>query len=168
MKPIVAIVGRPNVGKSTFFNRITRSKDALVDNFPGVTRDRIYGDASWNDIEFTLVDTGGFSLEDDDDFAHQIRFQVKQAIEDADIIVLLLDGKQGISPFDKDIVEILRSVTKPVFYVVNKIDGAEQEKNMYDFCSLGIDKLYPVSSEHRYGISDFLDDLVLALPEFVP
>jgi len=166
MKPIVAIVGRPNVGKSTFFNRITGSKDALVDNFPGVTRDSIYGNASWNDVEFTLVDTGGFSLEDDDDFAHQIRFQVKQAIEDADIIVLLLDGKYGISPFDKDIVEILRSVTKPVFYAVNKIDGAEQEKNMYDLYSLGIEILYPVSAEHRYGISSFLDDLVLALPEF--
>ena len=168
MKPIVAIVGRPNVGKSTFFNRITRSKDALVDNFPGVTRDRIYGDASWNDTEFTLVDTGGFVLEDEDDFTQQIRFQVQQAIEDADVITLLLDGKQGISPFDKDIVEILRSITKPVFYVVNKIDGQEQEKNMYDFCSLGIDKLYPVSAEHRYGISDFLDDLILALPEFAP
>ncbi len=168
MKPIVAIVGRPNVGKSTFFNRVTRSKDALVDNFPGVTRDRIYGDASWNDIEFTLVDTGGFTLEDEDDFAQQIRFQVQQAIEDADVIILLLDGKQGISPFDKDIVEILRSITKPVFYAVNKIDDQEQEKNMYDFCSLGIDKLYPVSAEHRYGISDFLDDLILALPEFAP
>lgn len=168
MKPIVAIVGRPNVGKSTFFNRITRSKDALVDNFPGVTRDRIYGDASWNDIEFTIVDTGGFSLEDDDDFAHQIRFQVQQAIEDADVITLLLDGKYGISPFDKGIVKILRSSTKPVFYAVNKIDGPEQEKNMYDFCSLGIEKLYPVSAEHRYGISSFLDDLVLALPEFAP
>ena len=168
MKPIVAIVGRPNVGKSTFFNRITRSKDALVDNFPGVTRDRIYGDASWNDIEFTLVDTGGFSLADEDDLAQQIRFQVQQAIEDADVITLLLDGKQGISPFDKDIVEILRSITKPVFYAVNKIDGQEQEKNMYDFCSLGIEKLYPVSAEHRYGISSFLDDLVLALPEFAP
>jgi GTP-binding protein len=168
MKPIVAIVGRPNVGKSTFFNRITRSKDALVDNFPGVTRDRIYGDASWNDIEFTLVDTGGFSLEDEDDFAQQIRFQVQQAIEDADVITLLLDGKQGISPFDKDIVEILRSITKPVFYAVNKIDGQEQEKNMYDFCGLGVEKLYPVSAEHRYGISSFLDDLVLALPEFAP
>ena len=168
MKPIVAIVGRPNVGKSTFFNRITRSKDALVDNFPGVTRDRIYGDASWNDTEFTLVDTGGFVLEDEDDFTQQIRFQVQQAIEDADVITLLLDGKQGISPFDKDIVEILRSITKPVFYAVNKIDGQEQEKNMYDFCSLGIEKLYPVSAEHRYGISSFLDDLVLALPEFAP
>jgi len=167
MKPIVAIVGRPNVGKSTFFNRITRSKDALVDDFPGVTRDRIYGDAIWNDIGFTLVDTGGFSLEDDDDFAHQTRFQVKQAIEDADVIVALLDGKQGISPFDKDIVEILRSVTKPVFYAVNKIDGPEQEKNIFDFYSLGIKKLYPVSAEHRYGIYDFLDDLILALPEFV-
>ncbi|MEA3280529.1 MAG: ribosome biogenesis GTPase Der [Thermodesulfobacteriota bacterium] len=165
MKPVVAIVGRPNVGKSTFFNRITGSKDALVDNFPGVTRDRIYGDASWNDIEFTLVDTGGFSLQKDDDFAHHIRFQVKQAIEDADVIIFLLDGKEGISPFDKDIVEILRSVTKPVFYAVNKIDGEEQEKNMYDFYSLGIETLYPVSAEHRYGMSSFLDELVLALPE---
>lgn len=168
MKPIVAIVGRPNVGKSTFFNRITRSKDALVDNFAGVTRDRIYGDASWNDIEFILVDTGGFSLEDDDDFAHQTRFQVKQAIEEADVIIVLLDGKQGISPFDKDIVKILRSVTKPVFYVVNKIDGPEQEKNIFDFYSLGIEKLYSVSSEHRYGIYGFLDELILALPKFVP
>ncbi|RZB31904.1 MAG: GTPase [Desulfobacteraceae bacterium Eth-SRB1] len=165
MKPIVAIVGRPNVGKSTFFNRITRSKDALVDNFPGVTRDRIYGDAIWNDIEFTLIDTGGFSLEDDNDFAHQTRFQVKQAIEDADVVIFLLDGKHGISPFDKDIVEILRPVTKPVFYAVNKIDGPEQENNISDFYSLGIEKLYPVSAEHRYGISDFLDDLILALPE---
>ena len=166
MKPIVAIVGRPNVGKSTFFNRITRSKNALVDNFSGVTRDSIHGDANWNDIEFTLVDTGGFSWEKDNDFAHDIRFQVQQALEDADVIIFLVDGKEGISPFDKDITEILRPVTKPVFYAVNKIDGEEQEKNMYDFYSLGIETLYPVSAEHRYGISSFLDDLVLALPEF--
>ncbi len=166
MKPIVAIVGRPNVGKSTFFNRITRSRDAIVDDFPGVTRDRNYGDATWNDVVFTLVDTGGFLSDDKDDFANEIRFQVLQAIEDADVIILLLDGKAGISPYDRDVVEILRTTKKPVFYAVNKIDGLEQETNLYDFYSLGIKKLYPVSAEHRYGVHDFLDDLILAFPKY--
>ncbi len=165
MKPIVVIVGRPNVGKSTFFNRVTRKRNALVDDFPGVTRDRHYGDASWNDIDFTLVDTGGFPGGDEDDFAQKIRFQILQAIEDADVIVLLLDGKSGISPFDEDIVKILRPLSKPVFYAVNKIDGFEQEDRLYDFYSLGIEKIYPVSAEHRYGISDFLDDLTGILPK---
>jgi GTP-binding protein len=168
MKPIVAIVGRPNVGKSTFFNRITRSRDAIVDNFPGVTRDRNYGDATWNDVVFTLVDTGGFLNDDKDDFAIEIRFQVLQAIENADVTILLLDGKAGISPYDRDIVEILRSTKKPVFYAVNKIDGLEQETNLYDFYSLGIKKLYPVSAEHRYGVHDFLDELILAFPKSAP
>jgi GTPase len=166
MKPIVAIVGRPNVGKSTFFNRITRSRDAIVDDFPGVTRDRNYGDATWNDVVFTLVDTGGFLSDDKDDFANEIRFQVLLAIEDADVIILLLDGKAGISPYDRDIIEILRTTEKPVFYAVNKIDGLEQETNLYDFYSLGIKKLYPVSAEHRYGVHDFLDDLILAFPKY--
>jgi GTP-binding protein len=166
MKPIVAIVGRPNVGKSTFFNRITGSRDAIVDDFPGVTRDRNYGDATWNDVVFTLVDTGGFLSDDKDDFANEIRFQVLQAIEDADVIILLLDGKAGISPYDRDIIEILRTTEKPVFYAVNKIDGLEQETNLYDFYSLGIKKLYPVSAEHRYGVHDFLDDLILAFPKY--
>jgi len=165
MKPIVAIVGRPNVGKSTFFNRITRSRNAIVDDFPGVTRDRNCGDATWNGIVFTLVDTGGFLSDDKDDFANEIRFQVLQAIDDADVIILLFDGKAGISPYDRDIVEILRTTEKPVFYAVNKIDGLEQETNLYDFYSLGIEKLYPVSAEHRYGIHDFLDDLILAFPK---
>jgi len=165
MKPIVAIIGRPNVGKSTFFNRVTRTRKALVDNFPGVTRDRHYGDATWDGIGFTLVDTGGFPDQDKDDFAHKIRFQIIQAIEDADVIILLLDGKHGISPFDEDIVKILRELTKPVFYAVNKIDGVEQEGKLYEFYSLGIEKLYPISAEHRYGISDFLDHLTSVLPE---
>jgi GTP-binding protein len=161
MKPIVAIVGRPNVGKSTFFNRVTHSKDALVDNVPGVTRDRHYGNASWNDVEFTLVDTGGFT--EGDDFAEAIRFQVHQAIADADVIVLLLDGKEGISPFDQDVIAILRTVDKPIFYAVNKIDGAEQEVMLSDFYQLGIDNLYPLSAEHRYGCNDLLDDVVESL-----
>jgi GTP-binding protein len=136
MKPIIAIIGRPNVGKSTFFNRVTGTRKALVDDFPGVTRDRHYGDATWNGIG-----------------------------EDADVIILLLDGKYGISPFDEDIVKILRGLTKPVFYVVNKIDGVEQEVKLYEFYTLGIKKLYPISAEHRYGISDFLDNLTSVLPE---
>ena len=106
MKPIVAIVGRPNVGKSTLFNRITRTRAALVDDFPGVTRDRHYGDANWDDVGFTLVDTGGFT--EGDDLADAVRCQVHQAIADADVILLLLDGKEGISPFDKDILNLLR------------------------------------------------------------
>jgi GTP-binding protein len=168
MKPIVAIVGRPNVGKSTFFNRVTGTRNALVDDLPGVTRDRHYGDARWQDVDFTLVDTGGFPGDDEDDFADKIRFQIRQAIDDADVIILMLDGKSGISPFDEDVVQILRSQKKPVFYAVNKIDGAEQEVKLYDFYSLGIEKLYPVSAEHRYGISDFLDDLTNFLPKTLP
>jgi len=165
MKPIIAIVGRPNVGKSTFFNRVTGTRRALVDDFPGVTRDRHYGDARWGETDFTLVDTGGFIEDDADDFAHKIRHQILQAIEDADVIVLLLDGKSGISPFDEDVVKILRPMNKPVFYAVNKIDGAEQESKLYDFFGLGIQKLHPISAEHRYGISDFLDDLTAILPK---
>jgi len=167
MKPIVAIVGRPNVGKSTFFNRVTGTRKALVDDVPGVTRDRHYSDAAWNEVDFSLVDTGGFPDDDEDDFAHKIRSQILQAIEDADIIILLMDGKSGISPFDEDVVRILRPLSQPVFFAVNKIDGAEQESRLYDFYSLGIEKLYPISAEHRYGISDLLDDLTEILPKTV-
>ena len=163
MKPIVAIVGRPNVGKSTLFNRLTRTRDALVDDFPGVTRDRHYGEVKWDDTEFTLVDTGGFA--GGDAFASLIRFQVMQAIDGADVIILLLDGKEGVSPFDTDIIEILRQSDKQVFYTVNKIDGREQEIGIADFYSLGLDKLYSISAEHRYGLNDFLDDLVQSLPK---
>mgnify|MGYP001819255710 FL=1 len=153
------------MGKSTLFNRITRTNDALVDNFPGVTRDRHYADARWNDVEFTLVDTGGFTT--GDDFADEIRFQVDQAIADADIIILLLDGKEGISPFDREIVDNLRTVDKPIFYAVNKIDGSEQEVSLADFYQLGLKSLYPLSAEHRYGVSDLLDEVVDALTGFV-
>lgn len=164
MKPIVAIVGRPNVGKSTFFNRITRTKDALVDDQPGVTRDRIYGDASWDGFDFTVVDTGGFLKDDEDGFSAQIRFQLHQAMDDADVIVLMLDGKGGVSPFDSDLIKILRGISKPVLYAVNKIDGIEREDHLYEFYSLGMDELFPVSAEHGYGVSDFLDALVRKFP----
>ncbi len=159
MNLIVAIVGRPNVGKSTLFNRLTRRRDAIVDDMPGVTRDRHYGDAVWDDHTFTLVDTGGILADDEDGFAGQIQTQVEEAIQDADVIILLLDGKTGVSPFDTELARMLRIVKKPVFVAVNKIDGPEQESRLSDFYSLGIDNLYPISAEHRYGISDFLDAL---------
>ncbi|MCF8067849.1 MAG: ribosome biogenesis GTPase Der [Desulfobacterales bacterium] len=165
MKPVVAIIGRPNVGKSAFFNRITKTKAAIVDDVPGVTRDRHYGEARWDGIDFSIVDTGGLIVGDEDDFAVQIRYQVDQAVADADIIIQMFDGKHGISPFDRDIVEMLRNVTKPVYYVVNKIDSEPQENIIYEFYGLGLDKLYPVSSEHGYGVPDFLDILTKDLPE---
>lgn len=168
MKPIVAVIGRPNVGKSTLFNRITRTKDALVDDMPGVTRDRHYGDARWEDVEFTVVDTGGFSDQDAAGFSEQIRYQVGLAIEDADAIVMVLDGKGGLSPFDHDMIQMVRGVDRPVFYVVNKIDGEEREGQMVDFYSLGLPRLYSLSAEHGYGVPDFLDDLVANLPESPP
>jgi len=162
MNPIVAILGRPNVGKSTLFNRLTRTQDALVDDLPGVTRDRHYGSANWNGIDFTVVDTGGFA--DVDEFSDEIRFQIHQAMNEADLIVFVLDGKGGLSPFDRDILDSLRGVRKPVFYAVNKIDSPEKEVLLADFYRLGLATLYPVSAEHRFGLNDFLDDLVAALP----
>ncbi len=168
MKPIVAIIGRPNVGKSTLFNRITRTRDALVDNFPGVTRDRHYGTALWNDVAFSVIDTGGFCTGDADVFSSLSRDQVRQAVKDATAVVLLLDGKGGVSPFDTELVEIAREQSIPVFYAVNKIDGYEKEDNVNDFYRLGIDTLFPISAEHGYGVPDFLDALVRVLPASDP
>ena len=168
MKPIIAVIGRPNVGKSTFFNRITRTKDAIVDSFPGVTRDRLYGEASWEEVEFTLIDTGGFADHDENAFAEDVRLQISLALEDADVIIHMMDGKGGVSPFDRDILDMLRSKGKTVFFAVNKIDGIEKEENLYEFYSLGIEPIYPVSAAHGYGIADFLDALIDVLPENFP
>ena len=163
MKPIVAIIGRPNVGKSTFFNAVTRTRDAIVDDFPGVTRDRHYGDAVWEEKEFTLVDTGGFTGKDDA-FSEQVRSQIFLAIDDADVVILLMDGKTGLTPFDREMVDLLRPVKKPVFYVINKIDGLEQEDKKFEFYTLGIENIHTLSAAHRYGINDFLDELVSSFP----
>ncbi|CAB5092667.1 GTP-binding protein EngA [Olavius algarvensis associated proteobacterium Delta 3] len=164
MKPIVALVGRPNVGKSTLFNRVTRSRLAIVDDMPGITRDRNYGDAEWGGSPFTLVDTGGFIGTDLDPFAEQIHRQLHMALEDADSVVLLLDGKHGLSPYDADMIAMLRSLSKPVFYTVNKIDAPDQEDRLSDFYTLGIDTFYPISAEHGYGISDLMDDVIRSFP----
>lgn len=168
MKSIVAIIGRPNVGKSTLFNRLTRSKTALVDDFPGVTRDRIYGDARWDDTTFTIVDTGGFPEFESQDFAPLVRFQVEQAMEAADAVLLLFDGRQGLTPADKDLVQRLREGEKPVFYCVNKVDDPQKETFLADFYALGLDHLYPLSAEHGYGLQTLMDELIDVLPATRP
>ena len=165
MKPVVALLGRPNVGKSTLFNRIIRSRQALVDDFPGVTRDRHYADACWNDTRFTLIDTGGFLSSDDDYFASQIREQLIAAADQADVLVLVLDGRQGVSPYDRELVNFVRRMEKPVFYLVNKIESPGQHDELGEFYSLGNDRFYEVSAEHGTGVGDFLDELVDVFPE---
>jgi GTP-binding protein len=168
MKPIVAIVGRPNVGKSTLFNKMTRSRNALVDDFSGVTRDRIYGDAQWEEVSFTVIDTGGFSGFHSEQFVPLVRYQVMQAIEEADAVIMLFDGREGVTPVDTDLVQRLRQSNKPVFFGVNKIDGPRHEHLLADFSVLGVAPLYPVSAEHRYGMGDLMDALTAVLPQSTP
>jgi len=164
MKPVVALLGRPNVGKSTFFNRVTASRQALVDDMPGVTRDRKYSEASWDDVDFTLVDTGGFLSSDSDSFAEDIKEQLDIVVMQADVLVFILDGKEGLTPYDKELAIELRKASKPLFYLINKTESGKHRDELYEFYSLGIDKFYPVSAEHGIGIGEFLDDLVKALP----
>ena len=163
---IVAIVGRPNVGKSTLFNRITKKRQALVDDFPGVTRDRNYSTVTWDEKTFTLVDTAGFVGAEASTLEEQMRGQVMLALDEADIIVFLMDGKVGLHPDDATFVDLLRKAGKPVFHVVNKIDGPEQEKYIAEFYATGIDEFYPVSAAHGYGVADFLSDMVDAVPSY--
>lgn len=164
MQPVVALVGRPNVGKSTLFNRLTRTRNALVDDRPGVTRDRHFGEARWNDVSFTVVDTGGFLSEDTDPFAPLIRSQVIQAVSEADVVVLILDGKYGVSPYDDDMIRLLRAQSCRLVVVVNKIDDPLKEIHLNEFYELGIEPMFPVSAEHGYGVGDFLDHLVGLFP----
>ena len=161
--PVVALVGRPNAGKSSLFNRLTRSRDAIVDDRPGVTRDRHYGRVIWDDVPFSIVDTGGY-MDGDADFGAAVRRQIDGAVAAADAVILILDGKSGPSPFDTEMIDRLRPLEKPVFFAVNKIDGPEREDALYEFYGLGIDDLYPVSAAHGYGVTDLIDDLVETLP----
>ena len=163
MKPIVAIVGRPNVGKSTLFNRLSDTKKTIVIDQPGATRDRNYGDAYWNGRDFMVIDTGGFEPVSKEQMLVQMRRQTNLAIEEADAIIFLLDGREGLTPSDTEIAHLLRKTEKPVFYAVNKTDNAAQEAQAYDFYRLGIDTLYPVSSQHGLGVADMMDDVVAAL-----
>ena len=165
MKFIVAIVGRPNVGKSTLFNRIIRTRKAIVENEPGVTRDRNYGEARWGERSFTIIDTGGFESVPRERLLVQIREQIQLAIEEADLILFLMDGKEGLTPADREIDRLLRAQDKPVIYSVNKIDGPGHEDRIYDFYALGIDRLFSVSASHGYGVEGLLEEIAKALPE---
>lgn len=162
---VIAIVGRPNVGKSTLFNRITRSRQALVDDLPGVTRDRNYASATWDEKSFTLVDTGGFISKDAALFDRVTREQIFHALDDADILLFVGDGKTGLHPEDSALFDILRRTSKPIFFSVNKIDGPEQHGHLVDFYALGVQDIYPISSAHGFGVGDLLSDIVELLPE---
>ena len=162
--PIVALVGRPNVGKSTLFNRITKSRKAIVDPTPGVTRDRHYDQVVWENKSFVLVDTGGIDDNPEDLLVNHIREQAMMAIEEADIVLFLMDGKEGVTPADYEVVELLRRTQKPIFHVVNKIDGPEKEIELLSqFYELGIENLWPLSAEHSYGFRTLMDDLTAAI-----
>ena len=165
MSSIVAIVGRPNVGKSTFFNRLIQRREAIVDAVSGVTRDRHYGKSDWNGKEFSLIDTGGYVVGSDDVFEAEIDKQVELAIEEADAIVFMVDVEAGVTGMDEDVANLLRKVNKPVFLVVNKVDNNKRLADAAEFYALGLGDYYPIASINGSGTGDLLDDLVKALPD---
>jgi GTP-binding protein len=162
--PVLALVGRPNVGKSTIFNRLIGERKAIVDDLPGVTRDRNYGEANWYGKRFLLVDMGGFEPNPETELKKQIQEQGRLAIEEADAILFLFDGKEGLNPVERDAVEQLRSVNKPVFFAVNKIDTKSKESRLYEFYALGLEEIFPLSAEHGLGLSELMDRIVESFP----
>ncbi len=162
-KPLVAVVGRPNVGKSTFFNKICGKRISIVDNTPGVTRDRIYADAEWCGYNFRMVDTGGLDAKSSDVFQTNIKEQANIAIDLADVIVLMVDGKDGLTQNDHEVAEYLRKCKKPIVLVVNKLDNFEVE-NTYDFYALGVGEPFPISCEQSKGLGEVLDKIVSYFP----
>ncbi len=166
MLPVIAIIGRPNVGKSTLFNRLSPPrKKAIVINEPGATRDRNYADCAWNDKPFLLIDTGGFEPASTEGIMSQMREQTTLAVEEADIIIFLMDGRDGLTPSDREIAGILRATGKPVFFAVNKIDGPRHENLAHEFYGLGIETFYSLSAQHGYGIDELMDGVAGHLPE---
>lgn len=164
-KPLVAVVGRPNVGKSTFFNKIVGSRIAIVEDTPGVTRDRIISEAEWVSHHFLLVDTGGIEPENQEIIPAQMREQAEIAMDMADVIVFLTDGKAGITAADREIADMLRLKHKKVLLVVNKIDGRKLPDDFYDFYELGLGDPYPISAVNQTGLGDVLDEIVKKFPE---
>src|SRR5215471_14934750 len=161
--PIMAIVGRPNVGKSTLFNRIVGSRRAIVGDEPGITRDRLYGDAEWNGHDFRVVDTGGIIPEEKDLIPSEIFRQARVALEEAAVIVMVVDGRGELAAPDLELGRLLRKTGKPLFLAVNKVDSAKQDSVAEDFHRLGIHDIVPVSAEHGRGVDDLLDALIAAL-----
>ena len=167
MGAIVAIVGRPNVGKSTFFNRLIQRREAIVDAVSGVTRDRHYGKSDWNGKEFSIIDTGGYVVGSDDVFEKEIDRQVELAIEEADAIIFMVDVETGVTGMDEDVAKLLRRVKKPVFLAVNKVDNAKRAEDAVEFYSLGLGEFYTLSSINGGGTGELLDDLVEKLPDVI-
>ncbi len=165
MSSIVAIVGRPNVGKSTFFNRLIQRREAIVDSVSGVTRDRHYGKTDWNGRGFSVIDTGGYVVGSEDVFEAEIDKQVELAIEEADAIIFMVDVETGVTPMDEDVANLLRKVNKPVFLAVNKVDNSKRLENAVEFYSLGLGEYFPIASTNGSGTGELLDALVEALPE---
>jgi len=161
---IIAIVGRPNVGKSTLFNRLTQKRDAIVDSVSGVTRDRHYGKSDWNGKEFSVIDTGGYIIGSDDIFEAEIRKQVNLAIEEADIIILVVDVEEGITPMDAEVAKLLRKIKKPIFTAVNKVDNAMRDADAVEFYNLGLGGYHTISSINGSGTGDLLDAIVEEIP----
>ncbi len=162
--PTIAIVGRPNVGKSTLFNRLARRRIAIVDDLPGVTRDRLYAEMDHNGMVYHLIDTAGWVPEAVGELVENLRAQLEVALSEAEAIIFLLDGRDGINPADQTIVDRLRKSRKPVFFTVNKIDNNQQEKFVYEFYQLGVDQVFPISSGHGRGVAELMDAIVEAVP----
>ncbi|BFP41750.1 ribosome biogenesis GTPase Der [Flavobacteriaceae bacterium GF1] len=165
MGGIVAIVGRPNVGKSTFFNRLIQKREAIVDAVSGVTRDRHYGKSDWNGKEFSVIDTGGYVVGSDDIFEQEIDKQVELAIDEADAIIFMVDVESGVTGMDEDVANLLRRVDKPTFLAVNKVDNAQRAADAVEFYALGLGEYYALSSINGSGTGELLDALVKVLPE---
>ena len=163
--PLVAIIGRANVGKSTLFNRLIQKRTAIVNDTPGVTRDRIYGHSDWLGRFFIVVDTGGVDVDGTNEIEHQVVEQALLAQEEADIVIFVADKNVGLTPQDREVVDRIRKSGKPFFFAVNKVDHARHEQELSDFAGVGVDTVYPISAEHGHGIADMLDVLVIALPE---
>ena len=157
--PLIAIVGRPNVGKSTFFNKVVGRKISITEDKPGVTRDRLYADGEWRGKSFSIVDTGGIEMRSEDTMWREIKKQAEVAIETAQVILFFVDGREGLTSSDYDVADMLRRSKKPVILVVNKIDDYSEDK-VFEFYSLGLGEPYPVSAEHSTGIGDVLDEAV--------
>ena len=163
--PVVAIIGRPNVGKSTLFNRLVGARKAIVDDLPGVTRDRNYSQARWSGRKFLLVDTGGIESASGGKLEQSVHAQSRLALAEADAVIFLLDGKTGLNPLDREVVNTLRKANKPVFFAVNKLDSRRRGENLFEFYALGLEPLYGISAEHGLGITELLDDIAQQFPE---
>ena len=163
-KPVIAIVGRPNVGKSTIFNRIVGERVSIVEDIPGITRDRIYSSADWLTHEFNIIDTGGIEI-GDEPFLEQIRQQAEIAIDEADVIIFMTNGREGVTAADEQVAKILYKTKKPIVLAVNKIDNPDMREMIYDFYSLGFGEPWPISGSHGLGLGDLLDECAKHFPK---